>query len=32
MDIRKINEKAWDNEVKLGDKWTIAINAKSLLT
>lgn len=31
MDIRKCNEIAWDNEVKLGNKWTIPLTTKEVL-
>lgn len=30
MDIRAHNEKAWDNEVKIGNKWTIPITSKEI--
>ena len=29
MDIRKHNELAWDNEVKIGNKWTIPVSVRS---
>ncbi|HAT4125622.1 TPA: class I SAM-dependent methyltransferase [Clostridium perfringens] len=31
MDIKKINEIAWDNEVKLGNKWTIPLTKNKVL-
>lgn len=31
MDIKKINEIAWDNEVKLGNKWTIPLTKNEVL-
>ncbi|MDZ4993144.1 methyltransferase domain-containing protein [Clostridium perfringens] len=30
MDIREINERAWDNEVKLGNKWTKEISTEEV--
>ncbi|WP_373600198.1 class I SAM-dependent methyltransferase [Paraclostridium bifermentans] len=30
MDIRAHNEKAWDNEVKMGNKWTIPVTSKEI--
>ncbi len=30
MDIRKHNETAWDNEVKIGNKWTIPVTCEEV--
>ena len=30
MNIRKINEIAWDNEVKIGNKWTIPVTSEEV--
>lgn len=30
MDIRKHNELAWDNEVKIGNKWTIPVSSSDI--
>lgn len=30
MDIRKHNEKAWDNEVKSGNKWTVPVSSEEV--
>lgn len=31
MDIRKYNEIAWDNESRLGNKWTILLNTNEII-
>lgn len=31
MDIRKYNEIAWDNESRLGNKWTIPLNSNEII-
>lgn len=30
MDIRAHNEKSWDNEVKMGNKWTIPVTSNEI--
>lgn len=30
MDIRELNERAWDNEVKLGSKWTVPVSSEEV--
>lgn len=30
MDILKYNRDAWDNEVKIGNKWTIPVSSEEV--